>query len=123
MKAESRRQVTAVLCAIAGVMHILGGRFLVLLLGLGYLGAAAGLLGGWKHARTLAGGVAGTRFAGTCLLLLFKVPGLLAGTSGSEDTVMFARDGFWLVMNGAILMLVLSLGLTPPSNHGVVGGA
>jgi len=105
MRADSSRQVMAVLCLVSGVLHLLGGRFLVMLLGVGYLAASVGLFAGWRAARALTGGVAGVRLAGTILLMLYKLPGLLAGTAADEDAQMLVRDGFWLLMNAAILGL------------------
>lgn len=115
MRARIQRQAITVLCLIAGIMHLLGGRFLVMLLGVGYLVAAVGMLRRWKRARAVAGTVAGIRVAGTILLILFKLPGLIGGTAGPEDGDMLDRDLIWLVVNAGILVLLATTGVAKPT--------
>ncbi len=104
----SIRQITAVLCLLAGVMHVASGLLITVMVGLSYIGAAITLFSNWSHARTFAIWVAGIRGAGTCFLLLLKVPDLYTGTLAEGQTVMVYRDAFWIVVNGAILGLALS---------------
>ena len=96
----------AILCLVAGLLHLLGGRFLAMLFGVAYVAAAVGLFVHWRPARGLARTVAGLRIVGTVGLLMIKLPGLLGGSGPPETLAMVVRDMFWLAMN-IVLLLVL----------------
>jgi hypothetical protein len=114
------RLAAAVLCLVAGVMHVLGGRFLVLLFGIGYLVAALALFRRWSAARGIAVTVATARALGTLLLLLLKVPALIRGSMTPGTGTEMLRDLFWLAVNLTILLVTPAS--SRPDRDGSRGG-
>ena len=110
------RHPSAVLSVVAGALHLLSLRFLEMLLGIGYLAAGVGLLRGWPAARGLALAFAGLRLAVAALLLLTRLPGLLAGDAPPGTLRLLLSDLFWIVLN-----LVLVFRLPPPPRDGEHG--